>query len=61
MDNTKSDKSDKSNKENEWVECFECREEMTKEDIIHFVKDNKKLCNECRFFPDCENWPPNGY
>mgnify|MGYP001199986865 CR=1 FL=1 len=63
MDNdVKIDKENKENKENKEIElCEECREEMTIKDIEHFVKDNKKWCNECRFFPDYENWPPIGY
>jgi len=52
---------DKTNETNETELCFECCEEMTKEDIIRYIKDNKKLCNECRFYPDFENWPPKGY
>jgi len=62
MDNDVKIDNFKIYKENKEIElCEECKEEMTIKDIEHFIKDNKKWCNECRFFPDHENWPPIGY
>jgi hypothetical protein len=41
--------------------CVECDDIMSPDNINEYIKDNQKLCNECRFFPDHENWPPIGY
>jgi len=61
MDNADRCKTKEIHENNEIELCNECSEEMTTKDMNNFIKDNKKLCNECRFFPDYENWPPKGY